>query len=55
MQNIETLPRPDHRSVLRQFAADRAWLSMPITVTEIEEYVNNLWAMDQDPYRYTTD
>lgn len=55
MQNTSTLPRPDHRAALRQFAVERAKIPTMVTASEIEEYVHNLWDRHEDPYLYTTD
>ena len=55
MQNTATLPRIAHRLALQQFASERAKIPAPVNMSEIEEYVSNLWYMDADPYRYTTD
>lgn len=55
MQNTAPLPRATHRPELQQFASKRAKISTPVSTSEIEEYVSNLWHTDEDPYRYTTD
>lgn len=55
MQNTATLPKPSHREALQKFAVERAKIPTLVTASEIEEYVSNLWYMDADPYRYTTD
>lgn len=55
MQSIATPTSANHFAALQQFAAERAKASYPITLPEIEEYVSNLWHMDEDPFLYTTD
>lgn len=44
-----------HRGALKNYSAGLAKLNRIVTVAEIEEYVNNLWYMDEDLGHYAGD